>query len=192
MLTEDRVTLDALMKGAEGIQPADGSATLVSGWRALSTRVLAWSWPAGAIVALGFALLLLRAQALDRLGMSLALATLTLPAIWLVAVVYPRTLPTHGHQRVCWVVVGAGGLNLAGSAQAATQRKPVWTLVVLTGGRGLALVGERVVVELRAASVTVDITCSARGRVLATTIVHADGSRELRAYGRIPRTLLAS
>ena len=192
MLTEDRVTLSAFLKGADGIQPADGAVILVSGWRALSTRVLAWLWPAGAIVALGFALLLLRADALDRLGMSLALAALTLPAIWLVAVVYPRSLPTHGHQRVCWVVVGAEGLNLAGLSQAAAQRKPVWTLVVLTGGRGLALVGERVVVELRAASATVDITCSARGRVIATSIEHAHGSVELRAYGRIPRNLLAS
>lgn len=174
--------------GADGLlEESDGYLVVVGWWRVAVTCAWAWLWPTGVVAVLGAGVLVVRGSARERLPV--ALGALAVAGVIAVAAgtLYPRTVPTGGFQRLCWLVVTTGGAG--GELAGARRPSRVVSLVVLPSDRGLALVGGTEILSLREAGIAVELLGTRRGRVSTANLTIAGRATRAAAYGRLPRSL---
>lgn len=175
--------------GAEGrLERDDAVLCIVPASRVIARRLAAWMWPSGLLTLAGVAALLSRAAARDQFaftGFVLICAACALPVV---AVAYPRTRPTAGLQRLCWITVSSKSRTAAGLFGGGDRESKLVCLVALPGSRGLALVGTNVV-GLREGGLSLMIECSSRGRVARVKLEQDSTGQWLAAFGRLPKAL---
>jgi hypothetical protein len=186
------VPLSEVLGPSAGLLPDDGTVVYVGWWRAIGTRLWAWSWPYGipsVAISIPFLFRAFRRSAgYDGVRFLAVFSAVAIAAGALFLWRFYRGLPNGGYPVLFRIALRKNLIPGVESPKDPFGVAPVTSIVVLPRQSGLGIVSGDRVGSLRSVHVRVEVECARTGRVAKAKIHIGDKQTDVVAAGNIYRS----